>query len=95
MSIYFGLCEILLKEKQLQFSGRWFFAQKDKFGEDFGIMKLVEQWQKVIEQNKVLGENEKCVSYFYLKTKAIFWPVQYVRTKLWGWQKLCGLFTSQ
>ena len=72
MSIYFGLCKILLKEKQLQFSGRWFFAQKDKFGEDFGIMKLVEQWQKAIEQNNVLGENEKCVSYFLLKNQRNF-----------------------
>ena len=65
MSIYFGLYEILLKEKQFQFSGRWFFAQKDKFGEESGIMKLAEKWQKVMEQNKVLDENEKCVSYFY------------------------------
>ena len=24
--------------------------------------------------NKVLGENEKCVFYFYLKTKGTFWP---------------------
>ena len=30
-------------------------------------MKLAEKWQKVMEQNKVLDENEKCVSYFYLK----------------------------
>ena len=74
MSIYFGLYEILLKEKQFQFSGRWFFAQKDKFGEEFGIMKLAEKWQKVMEQNKVLDENEKCV--FTFKTKGIFWPTQ-------------------
>ena len=48
-----------------------FFVQKDKrFWED-GIMKLPEKWQKVVGQrvnmlfNKVLGENEKCVFYFY------------------------------
>ena len=47
-------------------------------------MKLPEKWQKVVEQkgeyvvvyNKVLGENEKCVFYFYLKTEGIFWPTQ-------------------
>ena len=67
MSIYFGLCKILLKEKQFQLSGRWFFAQKDKFEEDFGIMKSAEKWQKVMEQNdeflfnEVHGENENCV----------------------------------
>jgi len=72
MSIYFGLCKILLKEKQFQLSGRWFFAQKDKFEEDFGIMKSAEKWQKVMEQNKVLDENEKCVSYFYLKNQRNF-----------------------
>ena len=27
--------------------------------------------------NKVLGENEKRVSYFYLKTKGTFWSTQY------------------
>ena len=49
-----------------------FFAQKDKFWGD-GIMKLPEKWQKVVKQkgeyvfNKVLGESEKCVFYFYLK----------------------------
>ena len=55
-----------------------FFAQKDKkFWED-GIMNLPEKLQKVMEQtvntlfNKALGENEKCVFYFYLKTKGIF-----------------------
>ena len=43
-----------------------------KFWED-GIMKLPEKWQKVVKQkgeyvfNKVLGESEKCVFYFYLK----------------------------
>ena len=46
--------------------------EKKKFWED-GIMKLPEKWQKVVEQrvntlfNQVLGENEKCVFYFYLK----------------------------
>ena len=56
-----------------------FFAQKDKkFWED-GIMKLPEKWHKVVEQkgeyflfNKVLGENEKCVLYFYLKNRRHF-----------------------
>ena len=28
--------------------------------------------------NKVLGENEKCVFYFYLKTEGTFWPTQYI-----------------
>ena len=28
--------------------------------------------------NKVLGENEKCVFYFYLKTKGTFWLTQYL-----------------
>ena len=27
--------------------------------------------------NKILGENEKYVSYFYLKAKGTFWPTQY------------------
>ena len=27
--------------------------------------------------NKVIGEDEKCVFYFYLKTKQTFWPTQY------------------
>ena len=34
-------------------------------------MKLPEKWQKVVEQKGeyiVLGENENCVFYFYLKT---------------------------
>ena len=56
--------------------------QKDKkFWED-GIMKLPEKWQKVVEKsgeyNKVLGENEKCVFYYYLKTEDTFWPTQYL-----------------
>ena len=47
-------------------------------------MKLPEKWQKVVEQkgeyivNKVLGENEKCVFYSWLKTKGTFWPTQYI-----------------
>ena len=28
--------------------------------------------------NKVLGENEKCVFYVYLKTEDTFWPTQYL-----------------
>ena len=28
--------------------------------------------------NKVLGENEKCVFYFYFKTEGTFWPTQYI-----------------
>ena len=28
--------------------------------------------------NQVLGESEKCVSYFYLKTWRTFWPAQYL-----------------
>ena len=59
-----------------------FFAKKDKkFCKD-RIMKLPEKWQKVVEKrvntlfNKVLGENEKCVFYFYLKTEGTFWLAQ-------------------
>ena len=69
-------------------SGTWnssLLKKINKFWED-GIMKLPEKWQKVVEQNsevntlfnKVLGENEKCVYYFYLKTKGTFWPTQYL-----------------
>ena len=34
------------------------------------------QWNKRVNTlfNKVLGENEKCVFYFYLKTEGTFWP---------------------
>ena len=45
-------------------------------------MKLPEKWQNVVEKrvimmfNKALGENEKCVFYFYLKTEGTFWPTQ-------------------
>ena len=28
--------------------------------------------------NKVLGEKDKCVFYFYLKTEGTFWPTQYM-----------------
>ena len=41
-------------------------------------MKLPNKWQKIVEYNgtlfnKVLGENEKCTFYFYLKKpKEIF-----------------------
>ena len=28
--------------------------------------------------NKVLGENEQCVFYFYIKTEGTFWPTQYI-----------------
>ena len=78
-----------------------FFVQKDeKFWED-GIMKLPEKWQKIAEKNdsttilvnmlfnKVVGKNEKCVFYFYLKTEETFWPSQYFcipRINLtWSW----------
>ena len=30
--------------------------------------------------NKVLGENELCVFYFYLKTKVIFFGKSYIQT---------------
>ena len=33
--------------------------------------------------NKILGENEKSAFYFYLKTKGIFWPTQYLS----GWRR--------
>ena len=64
-----------------------FFVQKDKkFWED-GIMKLPEKWQKIVEKNdsttilvnmlfnKVLGKNEKCVFYFYLKRNFLAKPI--------------------
>ena len=46
---------------------------------------MFKKWQKVVEQNseytlfsKVLGENEKCVFYFYFKTKGTFWPTHWM-----------------
>ena len=59
-------------------------------------MKLPEKWQKVVEKrentlfNKVLGENQKCVFYFYLKTKGtpfllVVWPEV---TQHWSLQAL-------
>ena len=50
-------------------------------------MKLLEEWQKGVEQkvkllfSKVLGANEKCDFYIYLKTKETFWPIQYLGTE--------------
>ena len=43
-------------------------------------MKLSEKWQKAVEQNfnKVPGENEKYVFYFYFKIEGNFWPTQYI-----------------
>ena len=41
-------------------------------------MKLPGKWQKAVKQNvtalfnKILGENEKCVFYFYFKTEGTF-----------------------
>ena len=32
--------------------------------------------------NKVLGENEECVSYFYSNTEGTFWPTQYLPLNL-------------
>ena len=51
----------------------WLFAQKDKKFWEQRIMKLPEKWQKAVEQNfnKVLGENEKFVFYFYFKLKEL------------------------
>ena len=49
------------------------------------LRKLSEKWQKVVEQmvstlfNKGLGENKKCVFYFYLKTEGNIWPTQHLR----------------
>ena len=51
-----------------------------KFWED-RIMNLPKngrrEWNKPTQNmlfNKVLGENEKCVFHFYLKTEGTFWP---------------------
>ena len=33
--------------------------------------------------NKVLGENEKCVFYFYLKAEGTFWSTQYDPRETW------------
>ena len=47
-------------------------------------MKQPEKWQKIVEQNvntlfnKVPGENEKYVFYFYFKIEGNFWPTQYI-----------------
>ena len=58
-------------------------------------MNLLEKWQKVGNKrvktlfNKVIGENDKCVFYFYLKNEGTFWPAQYhsmimfVKEKRW------------
>ena len=39
-----------------------------------------------IQINKVIGENEKCASYFMEKTIQTFWPTQYFK---------CPSFSSQ
>ena len=54
-------------------------------------MKLPEEWQKGVEKkvkllfSKVLGANEKCVFYIYLKTKETFWPIQYLGPEQFVW----------
>ena len=35
--------------------------------------------------NKVLGENEKCAFYFYLKTEGTFWPTSIKRHLYMDW----------
>ena len=35
-----------------------------------------------VQNNKIIGENEKCVFYFMEKTIQIFWPTQYIQS-LW------------
>ena len=41
--------------------------------------------------NKVLGENEKCVFYFYLKAKGTFSPTEYIEDPKDSTQKLLEL----
>ena len=41
--------------------------------------------------NKVLGENEKCVFYFYLKTEGTFWPTQYINYIFFVYSSVDGL----
>ena len=51
------------------------------------MTEVVEQRVNVLFNN-VLGENEKCVFYFYLKTKGTFWPNKYQgQTKIQEWDK--------
>ena len=38
--------------------------------------------------HKVLGENEKCVFHFCLKTEGTFWPTQYMKRILIGKQEI-------
>ena len=44
--------------------------------------------------NKGLGENQKCVLYFYLKTKGIFWPTQYIPFDQMTWYVCSNLTVS-
>ena len=74
-----------------------FFAQKGKFWKD-EIMKLlkeaIRQWNKMVNTLviKVLGENEKNVSYFYLKTDETLQPTQ---CHVWSLQVSCSSSISQ
>ena len=45
------------------------------------------QWNETVSVlfNKVLGENENCVFYFYLKTEGTFWPTQYKQIRFPGY----------
>ena len=57
-----------------------FLAQRVKKFWRHTIMKLPEKWQKLGEKmvnalfNKVLGESEKWIIYFYLKTEGTLYP---------------------
>ena len=82
MSVYFGLYEIILVEKTsvscktVKAPGTVLYSERKCW--ENGIVKLPGKWQDVVEQNgntlfnKDLGENEKCVFYFYLKNEGTF-----------------------
>ena len=91
MSIYFGLYKILLMERQSipwkTVKGIWNISLLKKT-KSFGKMKLWsclendrKYWNKMVNMlfNKVLGKNEKCVFYFYLKIKGNIWLIKYKR----------------
>ena len=90
ISIYFGLYKILLMEKisipWKTVKSMWNSSLFKKI-KSFGKMELWSclkngrrYWNKRVNSvfNIILGENEKCVFYFYLKTEGTFWPTQYL-----------------
>ena len=90
ISIYFGLYKILLMEKNLiprkTAKGTWKSSLLEKI-KRFGKVELWScrkdgrrWWNKTVNTmfNKVIGENEKGVFYFYFKSEWTLWPTQYL-----------------